>query len=211
MPIAESEWMIARPPAAGNRPAFSGMPSNASILKPHQSAQVETAMPSRWRGVADLVGLERVVERADREAELGGEREHLEHVVGAVAVDVHQDSPRSTARLAVSSSRSIGRAASVLRPRGSSRRRRLLSPRRARGALLLGSSRCAAALAHALPRRAYSSPLELRRGTRRLAHAASWARPSRRRRAWGSRRTPSSGRRRAGERASRGRRARAAS
>ncbi len=46
MPIGESEWIVAMPPCSVNRPAFSGMPSNASILKPHQSAQVLMAMPS---------------------------------------------------------------------------------------------------------------------------------------------------------------------
>ena len=41
--------MTARPPASVISAAFSGMPSNASILKPHQSAQVATAMPRAAR------------------------------------------------------------------------------------------------------------------------------------------------------------------
>jgi hypothetical protein len=45
MPRGESEWMTAFAPACESRPAFSGMPSQAYILKPHQSAQVATATP----------------------------------------------------------------------------------------------------------------------------------------------------------------------
>ncbi|KAG0742338.1 hypothetical protein G6F24_016507 [Rhizopus arrhizus] len=54
---------------------FSGIPSKASILKPHHP----------------LVGLDAVVERGHIEAEFLGQVEHGGHLVGAVAVDVHAD------------------------------------------------------------------------------------------------------------------------
>src|SRR5690606_28352036 len=45
----------------------------------------------RGQAVGDLVGLDAVVERGDVEAELLGQVEHGRHLVGAVAVDVHED------------------------------------------------------------------------------------------------------------------------
>ena len=46
MPTGESEWMIARAPACSRRAAFSRTSSKASALKPHQSAQIEEAVPA---------------------------------------------------------------------------------------------------------------------------------------------------------------------
>jgi hypothetical protein len=54
MPIALSEWMIARAPACVSRAAFSRMPSKASALKPHQSAHTDAAVPAAARRSAIL-------------------------------------------------------------------------------------------------------------------------------------------------------------
>ena len=82
---------MARAPACCNSAAFCWMPSIASILKPHQSAQTDRRRARLRQQVGHLVGLDRVVERADLEAELLRQVEHLRHLVGAVAVVLHGD------------------------------------------------------------------------------------------------------------------------
>ena len=70
---------------------FSRMPSYASSLNPHQSAHMLAQTLLAAEQIADLVGLDGVMERGDLEAELLAELNHRRHLVGAIAVVVDED------------------------------------------------------------------------------------------------------------------------
>ena len=91
MPDGSSECTIARAPARCTSAMFARTPSIASILKPPQSDQIDAEIAFAREQVGDLVRLDAVVERADLVAELLRDVDHLRHLVGAIAVVVHED------------------------------------------------------------------------------------------------------------------------
>ena len=103
-----------------------------------------------------------------RKPDLAGHVEHQQHLVGAVAVVLHQDAPGAAPR---PGSRASGRAAAAARP--------WPGPSCARRPTCAGSPR----------------PARRRRAPGRRCPCGSRGRSSCRRRAWGSRRRPSSARR----------------
>ncbi len=141
------------------------MPSSASILKPPQSAHTERGDRFLREQVGDLVGLDAVVERADLVAELLRDVDHLRHLVGAIAVVLDEDVAAQHLGERLDAEVAVGRVPLV----GSASQ----SSQRAPVALGLDPGL---------------------RGSRPRCPSASAGRPCRRRRASGSRRTPSSAR-----------------
>ena len=66
--------------------AIEGFHLEAPPVGPHRRADIFLRQP-----VGQLVGLHRVVERSDLEAEFFGQIEHGRHFIGTVAMDVHTD------------------------------------------------------------------------------------------------------------------------